>query len=70
MFRAAAHSAARRIDPHARALNVAARHDNDASFDGALVDTRVAKYAFVANLKVLQTGHETSDDLLKLGQKG
>jgi hypothetical protein len=26
--------------------------------EGALVDTRVAKYAFIANLKVLQTGAE------------
>lgn len=36
--------------------------------EGAMVDTRVAKYAFIANLKVLQTGAEmekAAADLLK-----
>ncbi len=35
---------------------------------GAMVDTRVAKYAFIANLKVLQTGVEVEQaaaDLIK-----
>jgi hypothetical protein len=36
--------------------------------EGAMVDTRVAKYAFIANLKVLQTGAEiekAAADMLK-----
>jgi hypothetical protein len=36
--------------------------------EGAVVDLRVAKYAFIANLKVLQTGHEVAEaaaDVLK-----
>jgi hypothetical protein len=36
--------------------------------EGAMVDTRVAKYAFIANLKVLQTGAEidkAAADILK-----
>lgn len=36
--------------------------------ESALVDTRVAKYAFIANLKVLQTGAEiekAAADILK-----
>lgn len=36
--------------------------------EGAMVDTRVAKYAFIANLKVLQTGAEmekAAADLVK-----
>ena len=57
-----------RISPEAR--NPGAVQDNDASLEGAMVDTRVAKYAFIANLKVVQTGEDMSGDLLKLGQKG
>ena len=34
-----------------------------------MVDTRLAKYEFIANLKVMQTGDEMSDELTKLGQK-
>jgi hypothetical protein len=34
--------------------------------EGALVDTRVAKYAFIANLKVLQTGAEMEKEASKL----
>src|SRR3954464_10366484 len=36
--------------------------------EGAMVDTRIAKYAFMANLKVLETGAEverTAANLLK-----
>ena len=34
--------------------------------EGALVDTRMAKYAFVANLRVVQTGDEMADSLLSI----
>ncbi len=36
--------------------------------EGAMVDTRIAKYAYIANLKVLQTGAEVEKaaaDMLK-----
>lgn len=34
--------------------------------EGAMVDTRVAKYAFIASLKVLQTGGEMQEEAAKL----
>jgi flagellar basal body rod protein FlgC len=34
----------------------------------AMVDMRVAKYAFIANLKVLQTGAEVEKEAAKLGK--
>jgi hypothetical protein len=34
--------------------------------EGAMVDTRVAKYAYIANLKVLQTGAEVEETAAKL----
>jgi hypothetical protein len=37
--------------------------------EGAMVDLRVQKYAFVANLKVAQTGDEMSKELLTLGRE-
>ena len=55
------------ISPEAR--QVASTLDGVASsgLESAMVDTRVAKYAFIANLKVLQTGaevEETAADLI------
>jgi hypothetical protein len=37
--------------------------------EGAIVDTRVAKYAFIASLKVLQTGNEMEAEAAKLLEK-
>ena len=34
--------------------------------ESAMVDTRVAKYAFIANLKVLQTGAEVEETAAKM----
>jgi len=34
--------------------------------ESAMVDTRVAKYAFIANLKVLQSGAEMEEEAAKL----
>lgn len=34
--------------------------------EGAMVDTRVAKYAFIASLKVLQTGAEVEETAAKM----
>jgi hypothetical protein len=43
--------------------------DTTGALAGALVDTRMAKYAFIANLRVLQTGDEMAAELTKLGRK-
>ena len=37
-----------------------------AGLEGAMVDMRVAKYAFIANLKVLQTGAEVEQTAAKM----
>lgn len=57
-----------KISPAAR--NASAAQGRDAgSLESTIVDTRLAKYAFMANLKVVQTGDEMSKELTKLGQK-
>lgn len=56
------------ISPEARSAAAAPDRDTG-TLEGAMADTRVAKYAFMANLKVLQTGDEMSKELAKLGQK-
>ncbi len=43
--------------------------ESNATLEGALVDTRIAKYQFIANLRVLQTGDEMAGELAKLGRK-
>jgi hypothetical protein len=66
----AAESAATvRISPEARGANATQDSDTTGDLESAVVDTRIAKYAFIANLKVLQTGDEMSKELSKLGQK-
>jgi hypothetical protein len=40
------------------------------NWESAVVDTRVAKGTFIANLKVLQTADEMSDERTKLAKKG
>jgi len=37
--------------------------------EGAPVDTRIAEYQFIANLRVLQTADELADELAKVGRK-
>jgi hypothetical protein len=57
-----------RISPEARQTGETRDSVLTSGLEGALVDTRVAKYAFIANLKVLQTGDEiakTAAELLK-----
>jgi len=43
--------------------------ESKATLEGAIVDTRVAKYQFIANLRVLQTGDEMEREAAKLGRK-
>jgi hypothetical protein len=54
------------ISAQARASAAAQSGDTTGDLAGALVNMNVAKYAFVANLKVVQTGDEMTRDLLKL----
>ncbi len=56
------------ISPEARAVSENLDAVLTSGLESAMVDLRVAKYAFIANLKVLQTGAElekTAADLLK-----
>lgn len=55
------------ISPQAH--EAGARDDSDGSLENAIVDTRIAKYAFMANLKTVQTGNEMADELTRLGRK-
>lgn len=43
--------------------------ESNATLEGAMVDSRIAKYQFIANLRVLQTGDEMASELVKLGRK-
>jgi len=49
------------ISPEARKAGETLDSTLSAGLEGAMVDTRVAKYAFIANLKVLQTGFEIEE---------
>ena len=42
---------------------------HNGTLEGALVDTRIAKYQFIANLRVLQAGDEMAREAAKLGRK-
>lgn len=46
------------ISPEAREASQNMEQALGTGLEGALVDTRVAKYAFIANLKLLETGAE------------
>jgi hypothetical protein len=64
---AAETAASVRISPEARGPSPA-QDNSTGNLEAAIVDTRISKYAFIANLKVLQTGDEVSDELRKLGR--
>lgn len=51
------------ISPEARKAGETLDSTLTSGIENALVDTRVAKYAFIANLKVLQTGDEMQQAL-------
>jgi hypothetical protein len=55
-----------RISPEAREAGTAVDRDFTSGIEGAMVDMRVAKYAFIANLKVLQTGAELDETAAKM----
>jgi hypothetical protein len=58
-----------RISSQARVASSASAAPGGDDLTSALADTRVAKYAFMANLKVLQSADEISGELTKLGRK-
>ena len=68
-YSAAESAATVQISPEARAVAAPADSESKGTLEGALVDTRIAKYQFIANLRVLQTGDEMAQELTKLGQK-
>jgi hypothetical protein len=55
-----------RISPEAREANQNMDNALTSGLEGAMVDMRVAKYAFIANLKVLQTSAEVDETAAKL----
>lgn len=54
------------ISPEARQTGETLDSVLTSGLESAMVDTRVAKYAFIANLKVLQTGAEVDETAAKL----
>ena len=50
----------------AAAQGAASGGDSGAGLEGALIDQRMAKYEFVANLRVAQTANEMTDELSSL----
>ncbi|MEI9953705.1 MAG: hypothetical protein WDO74_33175 [Pseudomonadota bacterium] len=71
---AGAYSAAESADTveiSAEARGPAPVQDNqsNATLEGALVDTRIAKYQFIANLRVVETADAMTSELSKLGGK-
>jgi hypothetical protein len=50
-----------RISPESRQAGETLDTVTTSGLEGAMVDTRVAKYAYIANLKVLQTGVELEE---------
>ncbi len=65
-FSAAESAATVTISAEARGAQPATDSETNGDLEGAIVDTRIAKYAFIANLRSLQTGEEMSDELDKL----
>ena len=68
-YSAAESAATVQISAEARGAAPVQDTQSEATLEGALVDTRIAKYQFIANLRVLQTGDEMAGELVKLGRK-
>ncbi len=68
-FSAAESAATVNISTEARGAASSQDSETHGDLEGAIVDTRIAKYAFIANLRTLQTGDELAGELNKLGQK-
>jgi len=68
-YSAADSAATVQISAEARGDAPVQDNEANATLEGALVDTRIAKYQFIANLRVLQTGDEMEREAAKLGRK-
>ncbi len=68
-YSAAESAATVNISAEARGPAPTQDNESNATLEGAIVDTRIAKYQFIANLKVLQTGDEMAGELSKLGAR-
>jgi hypothetical protein len=68
-YSAAESAATVQISAEARGPALVQDNESNATLEGALVDTRIAKYQFIANLRVLQTGDEMAREAAKLGRK-
>ena len=68
-YSAAESAATVQVSAEARGPAPVQDNESNATLEGALVDTRIAKYQFIANLRVLQTGDERAGELAKLGRK-
>ncbi|HEX2872702.1 MAG TPA: hypothetical protein VHP33_15680 [Polyangiaceae bacterium] len=55
-----------RISPEARQSGTATDTELTSGLEGAMTDMRVAKYAYVASLKVLQTSSEVEETAANL----
>jgi hypothetical protein len=58
-----------KISPEAHAPTKAQDNDSNARLEGAIVDMRIAKYQFIANLRAIQTGDDIAKTLQKLASK-
>ena len=68
-YSAAESAATVQISPEAQGPAPVQDSESHGTLEGALVDTRIAKYQFIANLRVLQTGEQMAGELSKLGRK-
>lgn len=66
-FSAAKNAVSVDISAEARASTPTQDKESNGTLEGAIVDTRIAKYQFIANLRVVQTGDEMARELEKLG---
>src|SRR5215467_14095995 len=57
------------ISGEARAAGETLDSVTTSGLEGAMVDLRIQKYAFVANLRVLETGDQMSKELLDVGRR-
>ena len=56
------------ISPEARAAGETLDSVMSSGLEGAMVDLRVSKYAFIANLRVAQTADDVARELVDLGK--
>ena len=57
------------ISAEARGQKPPQDSETKGTLEGAIVDTRIAKYQFIANLRALQTGDEMQREAAKLGRQ-